>query len=432
MPTVKLIQTNVDKISPPASGQVLYWDETLKGFGLRVTPGTKSYFAEARVHGKTRRVKIGSHGAIKPDQARDAAKILLGQMTQGQDPNSVKADKRARTITLGEVFEEYKRSRRLRESTLKAYEGSMRRCFSDWLTKPINEISKEMIEKRHKKLSTQNGPRGKGEAQADRAMRELRAILNYAAEKYEDASGRPVLTENPVKRLSKVKAWNGARRRQSVIQAHQLGDWCEKVMALENDKNNTMRDYLLLCLFTGLRRNEAAALRWQNIDFKAETLSIPAQQAKNKQEHRLPLSRFLVALLDARSKVRSIDNPEPYVFPGKGRTGHLVESKFTVGEISRKSGVKFMIHDLRRTFLTVAEGLDIPHYALKKLANHKSNDVTAGYIVSDVERLRKPMELISETLCRHAGIKPGDLTEVKAPKEIGTGTKNTGRRSRKD
>src|SRR3990167_4659266 len=121
MPTVKLIQANVDKISPPTSGQVLYWDETLKGFGLRVTPGTKSYFAEARVHGKTRRVKIGSHGAIKPDQARDAAKVLLGQMTQGQDPNSVKADKRARTITLGEVFEQYKRSRRLRESTLKAY-----------------------------------------------------------------------------------------------------------------------------------------------------------------------------------------------------------------------------------------------------------------------------------------------------------------------
>ena len=58
----------------------------------------------------------------------------------------------------------------------------------------------------------------------------------------------------------------------------------------------------------------------------------------------------------------------------------------------------------RRTFLTIAEGIDIPHYALKRLANHRmSNDVTAGYIVADVERLRAPMQAISdelERLCR--------------------------------
>ncbi len=43
-----------------------------------------------------------------------------------------------------------------------------------------------------------------------------------------------------------------------------------------------------------------------------------------------------------------------------------------------------------------SEKLDVPHYVLKKLANHiASNDVTAGYIVVDVERLRSYMERIS-------------------------------------
>jgi hypothetical protein len=69
------------------------------------------------------------------------------------------------------------------------------------------------------------------------------------------------------------------------------------------------------------------------------------------------------------------------------------------------------LHDLRRTFITIAEGLDIPAYALKRLLNHKmTQDVTAGYIVMDVERLRKPMQLISEHILK--------LTNVKKSAEI--------------
>jgi hypothetical protein len=43
--------------------------------------------------------------------------------------------------------------------------------------------------------------------------------------------------------------------------------------------------------------------------------------------------------------------------------------------------------------------LDIPGYALQRLMNHKDpNDVTAGYILSDVERLREPMQKITDFL----------------------------------
>ena len=57
----------------------------------------------------------------------------------------------------------------------------------------------------------------------------------------------------------------------------------------------------------------------------------------------------------------------------------------------------FTLHDLRRTFITAAERLDIPAYALKRLMNHKDpNDVTDGYIIFDVERLRGPMQKITD------------------------------------
>jgi hypothetical protein len=60
----------------------------------------------------------------------------------------------------------------------------------------------------------------------------------------------------------------------------------------------------------------------------------------------------------------------------------------------------------RRTFVTIAEGLDVPAYALKRLLNHAmTNDVTAGYIITDVERLRAPMEKIHDFMLKAADIR---------------------------
>jgi len=102
---------------------------------------------------------------------------------------------------------------------------------------------------------------------------------------------------------------------------------------------------------------------------------------------------------------RKLSTSGKYVFPGRGGPdSHLVESKFSVAKVVKNSKVPFMVHDLRRTFLTIAEGLDVPHYALKRLANHKNNaDVTAGYIVNDVERLRAPMQAITDFILEQAG-----------------------------
>jgi pimeloyl-ACP methyl ester carboxylesterase len=106
----------------------------------------------------------------------------------------------------------------------------------------------------------------------------------------------------------------------------------------------------------------------------------------------LPITDFLYSILADRYKVKQ----SIYVFPGSGKTGYLIEPKRQIQKVCHTSGVSFTLHDLRRTYITVAESLDISAYALKRLVNHKMhNDVTAGYIVSDVERLREPMQKIN-------------------------------------
>lgn len=79
-----------------------------------------------------------------------------------------------------------------------------------------------------------------------------------------------------------------------------------------------------------------------------------------------------------------------------------------IARVVHLSGVAFTLHDLRRTFSTIAESLDLSHYALKRLLNHRmTGDVTAGYIGKNVERLRDPMQRITDYILNAAGIRSG-------------------------
>ncbi|MGZ4995230.1 MAG: hypothetical protein ACXV79_13835 [Methylobacter sp.] len=73
------------------------------------------------------------------------------------------------------------------------------------------------------------------------------------------------------------------------------------------------------------------------------------------------------------------------------------------------------MHDLRRSFVTIAESLDISAYSVKSLVNHKQgDDVTSGYIQMNVERLRKPMQTITDFILKSAGIKAIDVVDFKS------------------
>lgn len=155
-----------------------------------------------------------------------------------------------------------------------------------------------------------------------------------------------------------------------------------------------------MTLFTGMRRGELMKLRWDNVDLAARTLHLPT--TKNGDPLNLPLSAFLADLL-AKRKEQS--DGSPWVFPGPGKNGHLVETKKFLLRVTTGSGVSFTLHDLRRTFITIAESLDVPYYALKRLLNHRANgDVTGGYIVVNAERLRVPVELVAARILELANV----------------------------
>jgi len=387
------------KVRRPMTGQVIYRDDELVGFGLRVTRGSMSYIVECRVNGVNKRITIGPHGRFDSNTAREEAGRLLAAMTLGRDPKEEDAKKK---LSLAQVLDEYLACRTLRPNSIRSFTGVIKRCLGDWLDLPIASITKDMVELRHRELTRPTRMGTSGKAQANVAMERLAILINFAMTKYE-IDGQPIMQKNPVDRLSEIRAWHYLPRRQNVIPDHKLPAWYEAVKSLRDTK---VRDYLLLLLFTGLRRTEAASLKWTDIDFAGRVLTVRAEIAKNHHEHRLPLTDFLVALL-AQRKSRTGDSD--FVFPGR-EGKHMVDSDHVISGVAEKCNCAFTVHDLRRTFLTTAEMLDVPHYVLRKLANHVSRkDVTGGYIVVNVERMRIYMTKISEHFLNALGIDENDF-----------------------
>jgi hypothetical protein len=258
---MRLIKSVVERLELPVHGQRIYRDSELVGFALRATSGAKTFVLEKRIGRKVRRIKLGRYGELTCEQARKAAQTLLGKIASGIDPVVERQAARAKAVTLGEVFEAYLLTRKdLKPKTLYDYHRVMHVAFAYWKSKPIVAITKDQVARRHVAIAEEHG-----EAYANLSMRVLRALFNFAAGQYEDSQGRSLITENPVKRLSQTRAWYRIERRRSVIKPHELPVWYQGVMGLSvpgsSAQSETVRDYLLLLLFTGLRRQEAASLR---------------------------------------------------------------------------------------------------------------------------------------------------------------------------
>ena len=99
---MKLTKTAVEQAPVPASGQVFYRDEQLKGFALRVTAsGVKSFVVEKRIHGRVKRKTLGRFGPLTAEKARKDAQSFLGQVASGQDPISEQKDREAHWSVTG-------------------------------------------------------------------------------------------------------------------------------------------------------------------------------------------------------------------------------------------------------------------------------------------------------------------------------------------
>jgi integrase len=402
---INFTKTVLDNLPiPEGKSRPYYHDSETPGLGLRVTSnGVKSFMVQRRINKKPQIVTLGRYPEMTIQISRRMAIKALSSISEGVNPTKQKEEKTLKDITLGQVFSDYIENRRtsLKANTQKNYVGTFNSYLIEWEDKPIDDITGKMVLQKHREI-TKSSP-----SRANTVMRHLRAYYRFAINEYEDSNNKPIFTYNPVDKLSHHKVWNREKRKQTVIKTYDLKKWYEAVMALPQhqykdiyiESAETCRDLFLFILFTGLRRREASTLMWSNIDFKDHSLTI--EDTKNHETHSLPLTPFLLEILERRK------SESPYIFQGTTPDKPLNDPKKQLDKVRKISGVYFNLHDLRRTFITIAESLDINTYALKRLLNHKDQrDVTGGYIITDMERLREPMNKITNYILEKISANP--------------------------
>jgi len=389
--------------------RVRYYDLKVSGLILDVLPtGRKSFRVYKKIKGNPVpiNVTLGAFPDLTIEQARKLAHNKLNQMAEQINPNLVAKEEQKKQVILANVYSDYQRDRALKPKTLRGYNQVINCYFSDWKNLSIHLITEEMISTCHRDVTK------KSPAQADLAMRFLKALFNYAKHEYKTAKSEPIFILNPVEILNHKRQWNNVGRKNTRLKQKELKPWFDAVFEVQNDpvfKDNIDHNicmFLQMTILTGLRMEELLELKWEYIDFEEKLFFLPDTDTKNGLYFELPLSDYLFKIL-SEHRATSPDYEE-YVFYTDNGYGYIREPKKIIKKIVDKSGITFTHHDLRRTFASIAESLGLgTSYTLKRLLNHKTgrNDVTAGYTILTAEELREPAQKIENKILELAGIK---------------------------
>jgi integrase len=217
-------------------------------------------------------------------------------------------------------------------------------------------------------------------------MRAFRAVYRHAMRRYDRLPATPTVAVD----------WYREKRRRAAIPEDKLGAWYAEAGEIAN---SIRRDYLLFCLFTGMRREAAACVRRDHVDLDGKVLYVPRPKGGAARAFNLPLSDFLVELLRRRMVENEPFFPKsPWIFPAHTRKseGHLVEPR----EVFKN--VPFTVHGLRDTYITAAHRAGVSKIDVKLLVNHAlpNTDVTEGYIAERdaLEHLRPLQQRITDRL----------------------------------
>jgi integrase len=391
----------------PESTRKRYRDQEVSGLILEVYPnGRKSFRVYKKLKGATSstQVSLGSFPALTIDQARVKAREIINQIAIGLNPNEKSKVTHNHKVTLLEVYNTYINARDLTQNTIKGYNQIINSYLLAYQAKPLHKITEDEVTIIHSKITEGNYEfmRKPSAAQADLCMRLLRALFNFAKYEYRGFNKEFIYSDNPVKILSHLKSWHGIERKNTYIKPKQIQQFLTAIETKRNEYHligdffgEGVCDFIEVALFTGLRKTELLTLPWENVDIESKSFHI--SETKNGTPLELPVSKHLMSIFKRRKdKFPSVK----YVFNADNAKGYIVEPKKVLKKVSDEAGISFTLHDLRRTYSTVAESKNIGTYSLKRLLNHKTrrDDVTAGYTILTPEELRDPAQKVENAL----------------------------------
>jgi integrase len=354
-----ITETNLPKIEHRAAGIGDYfnWDPKLKGFGLRIRNGNRTWIFQYRYDGD-HRIRLGG-SELSCNQARELARAESGKLSKarlghGLDPAAEREQRKAEAKprpkaanAFASLIPTYLEARRggLKDSTHEIQERHLNIHWTPLHDLPLDGITRADVAAILNAIAKDRGP-----IAANRARATLSKFFRWAI-------GEGLCDNNPVGGTNK-RDENDPRER-SLSDAEVAQVW---LAAPDNDYGRILK----LILLTGCRRAEVGDLKWSEIDLEARTIKLPRERTKNHQEHIVPLSDAAMSVL-AGIKHRDRD----YIFGRLPRAGFSgwSHSKEELDE-TLKLKEPWTVHDLRRTVRTGLGQLGIAPHIAEATLNH--------------------------------------------------------------
>ena len=339
----------------------VYWDRELPGFGVRVyATGSKVYVVQTRSKGQSRRVTIGRHGVITPEEARTRAALIISRIKSGRPAVANAAPKGPTVAELAGRYLTEHVEVRLKASTARKVRRDIEKHILPSFGKcPIDRIGHERVAAYHSSLH-------ETPAMANRMVETLSAMLSMA-----ETWGLMARGGNPCPNVVRYKA----RRKERFLteaEFQRLGRVLSELEA-EGDILPRAAAALRLLMLTGCRCNEILKLRWDEVDLERNELRLRDSKTGPRT---VPLSPAAARVLAGRPR----DPENPCVIPGRlpGKPLRSIDRSWR--KVRRRARLEDVrLHDLRHSFasraLALGEGLSM----IGKLLGHKRIQTTARY-----------------------------------------------------
>ena len=357
-------------------------DSDLRGFGVRVLPsGAHSYFVRYRRGGQRRRISLGSHGALTPEQARAQAIQLLARVGAGEDPAaSRQSGSHGTTVAdLARRFDEEHIAVRLKLSSARSYREILR-----WHVLPAigklraTDVTRTDVAKLHHDLRHSR-------YQANRSLALMSKMFNLA-----ELWGLRPDGSNPCRHVKRYKE----EKRERYLSTDELGQLGEALRKCEREgsEDQSVINLIRLLVFTGCRLTEIQTLKWDYVNLDNGVLRLPDSKTGAKIVH---IGGPAVGVL---GKIERLDG-NPWVINGRFANTHLQSPQRSWQRIRARAGLdNVRMHDLRHTFASVAVsgGQGLP--MIGKMLGHTQVQTTARYAHLATDPLKQATEDVSASI----------------------------------
>ncbi len=343
----------------------VFWDSGQPGFGVRVYPsGSKHYIVQTRARGAAKRLTIGRHGVITPEEARRRAALIIARIKAGEDPvpeplAAKHPDGPTVAALAARYLEEYA-EQHCKPNTVKAYRRMANGHIVPTLGKlPLGSVRREHVRDLHHAMRATP-------VQANRTLDLLSRMFNMA-----ESWGLTPEGSNPCR--GTVKYRQQARERfLTAAEFRRLGRALDEAEA-DGAVSAHAAAAIRLLMLTGCRKNEIVTLRWRDVDLEAMELNLEDTKTGART---VPLSPEAVRVLAGIPRAEG----NPWVIQGRKpgeRLGFIDRQWCLVRERARLEDVR--LHDCRHSFASRALALGESLPVIGRLLGHAHVETTAKY-----------------------------------------------------